>query len=683
MVEVTTSSHTHTDYALKVVEDQRWTDSSQQRQDIRDALDGYAGGGATINVEDEGVGLGSFNTLNFIGDPIIATDAGGGQANITVDVEDLEDQVTNIQNDLDGYATKTTENQRWSDSSQQRQDIRDALDGYAGGGATINVEDEGAPLGSFDTLDFTGKWVTATDAGGGEATINVDTKPLEDQVTNIQNDLDGYALSTVEDQRWYDGSQQRQDIRDSIDGYSIKVVEDQRWSDSSQQRQDIRDALDGYSGGGATISVEDEGVSLGNFNTLNFIGEPITATDAGGGQANITVDVEDLEDQVTNLQNDLDGYATKTTENQRWTDSSQQRQDIRDVLDGYEAIDIEDEGIPVGSFDTLDFSGRWVTVVDGGGGTAIVYISNQTLEDQVTDIQNELDGYAQSSIEDQHWADSSQQRQDIRDALDGYSGGGTINIKDEGVGLGSFDTLDFVGEAITATDAGGGEATITVEVEDLEDQVTYIQNNLDGYATKTTENQRWSDSSQQRQDIRDVLDGYSGGGATIGVEDEGVSLGNFNTLNFVGATVAATDAGGGQADITHVGGLTKTGFKELTTDASTTSTSAHVDLLSFTYNKYSNTSDLIIHVTVSASVSANSRHIRLRLTDSGTPIRGFAIVGQANEGNSGALIVKRSGLAAGNHTFAVQWLVESGTANCRPATTDYEHCSLFIQEVSA
>lgn len=40
--------------------------------------------------------------------------------------------------------------------------------------------------------------------------------------------------------------------------------------------------------GGSTVLVEEEGSSLGAFDTLNFIGDNVTATDAGGGQANIT-----------------------------------------------------------------------------------------------------------------------------------------------------------------------------------------------------------------------------------------------------------------------------------------------------------------------------------------------------------------------------------------------------------
>lgn len=42
-------------------------------------------------------------------------------------------------------------------------------------------------------------------------------------------------------------------------------------------------------GGPGTIEVEDEGVAVNSATTLNFIGAGVTATDAGGGVANITI----------------------------------------------------------------------------------------------------------------------------------------------------------------------------------------------------------------------------------------------------------------------------------------------------------------------------------------------------------------------------------------------------------
>jgi hypothetical protein len=48
-------------------------------------------------------------------------------------------------------------------------------------------------------------------------------------------------------------------------------------------------ANDGGGGGSSAIAVQDEGVPLGAFNTLNFVGAGVTAADAGGGVASVTI----------------------------------------------------------------------------------------------------------------------------------------------------------------------------------------------------------------------------------------------------------------------------------------------------------------------------------------------------------------------------------------------------------
>ena len=78
-----------------------------------------------------------------------------------------------------------------------------------------------------------------------------------------------------------------------------------------------------------------------------------------------------------------------------------------------------------------------------------------------------------------------------------------LTIQEEGVDVGTnFGKINFVGASVTATDAGGGEATVTIT------------------------------------------------NPTINVEDEGVGVGSFSTVNFVGSAITATDAGGGQTDVT-------------------------------------------------------------------------------------------------------------------------------------
>lgn len=45
----------------------------------------------------------------------------------------------------------------------------------------------------------------------------------------------------------------------------------------------------GPAGPGSSVIIEEEGISLGNFTNINFIGSAVTATDAGSGTADVTV----------------------------------------------------------------------------------------------------------------------------------------------------------------------------------------------------------------------------------------------------------------------------------------------------------------------------------------------------------------------------------------------------------
>jgi hypothetical protein len=250
-------------YALVTTENQRWSDSAQQRQDLRNAADGYA----------------------------LAVDL------VTLDIQHDTD-IKAITDVIDGYALVITENQRWSDSAQQRQDLRDAADGYA-----------------------------------------------------LAVDLD--ALTLVENQRWSDSAQQRQDLRDAADGYALSATENQRWSDSSQQRQDLRNAADGYALAVdlTTLDIQHDAdikaitdVIDGYIDSLEIQDLENQVTDIQlslDGYALASVENQrwsDSSQQRQDLRNAADGYALLATENQRWSDSSQQRQDIRDTLDGYSTV---------------------------------------------------------------------------------------------------------------------------------------------------------------------------------------------------------------------------------------------------------------------------------------------------------------------------------------------------------
>jgi len=88
-----------------------------------------------------------------------------------------------------------------------------------------------------------------------------------------------------------------------------------------------------------------------------------------------------------------------------------------------------------------------------------------------------------------------------------------------GDGVTAWNSLSYAATAPAAHALGGsGHSSDTLENLNakLLDATLIDVNDLDGYASLDTENQRWADSSQQRQDIRDALDGYESGGGDDG-----------------------------------------------------------------------------------------------------------------------------------------------------------------------
>ena len=94
--------------------------------------------------------------------------------------------------------------------------------------------------------------------------------------------------------------------------------------------------------------------------------------------------------------------------------------------------------------------------------------------------------------------------QNISNAVTGST---SIGVQDEGVGIGSFQTLNFTGSGVTATDAGSGVSNVTIS-----------------------------------------------SGGILGIEDEGVSVETDTTLiDFVGSGVAAVSTGPNSVQVTISG----------------------------------------------------------------------------------------------------------------------------------
>ena len=67
----------------------------------------------------------------------------------------------------------------------------------------------------------------------------------------------------------------------------------------------------------------------------------------------------------------------------------------------------------------------------------------------------------------------------------------------------------------------------------------------------------------------------------VGVEDEGILVGQFSVLNFIGAGVTATDGGGGTADITVTGGAGGVAYGSIAGDVGTATATVASELITF------------------------------------------------------------------------------------------------------
>lgn len=121
-------------------------------------------------------------------------------------------------------------------------------------------------------------------------------------------------------------------------------------------------------------------------------------------------------------------------------------------------------------------------------------------------------------------------------------------------------------------------------------------------------------------------------------------------------------------------------FAEIAANTTTTST-AFVDLISQAITT-SPGSALEISISASASNGTTGNDQGFQLVIDGAAVRGFSCRNTGgNTATSGALVYKKTGLAAGAHTVALQWKTSGNTARVDPAGTTVEHASLLIKEV--
>lgn len=209
------------------------------------AEDGGGGAANTIDVEDDGAPIGTFTTLNFVGDGVHATDDGGGVAEISIP------GTLNFQDEGVDVTSSTTLNVTGAGATLTDVGGVATLNIPGGGGGGVDLQINGSPEGNFTTLNLEGA-IAFNDAGGGQADITIGLA-VEDDGSPILS-----PATTM-----------------NFAGAGVVV------NSPSAGQVDVTIA------GG--VNVEDDGTPLGSFIGLNFTGAGVTATDAGGGLATIDI----------------------------------------------------------------------------------------------------------------------------------------------------------------------------------------------------------------------------------------------------------------------------------------------------------------------------------------------------------------------------------------------------------
>ena len=214
-----------------------------------------------IATEDEGISVDTTaNTLNFVGAGVTATDAGGGQTDVTIPggVSGIATEDEGISVDL----TATTLNFVGagvvaSDAGAGQTDI--TIPAVAN---TVATEDENISVdANATTLNFVGAGVTATDAGGGQTDITIPAVG-----NTIATQEEGGSVDTTADTLNFIGA----GVTAADAGGGVTSIT--------------------IPGAANTIATEDEGGSVdSNATTLNFVGAGVVASDSGGGVTAITI----------------------------------------------------------------------------------------------------------------------------------------------------------------------------------------------------------------------------------------------------------------------------------------------------------------------------------------------------------------------------------------------------------
>ena len=263
-------------YALAATENQRWVDSTEQRQALRDAADGY---GVDLAELDTAVG----HILTAADGYLVTSDISGIGHNATAindilgsldgyadwdssRVVQIEGAIQTILGDLDGYLVDS-DISGISHNATAINDILGSLDGYADWDSSRVVQIEDAIqtiLGDLDgylvNSDISGISHNATAINDILGSLDGYADWNESRVTQIEGaiqtvlgDLDGYLVSSDVSGISHNATAIN-DILNSLDGYAD--WNDSRIAQIEEAQQIIIGELDGYDQATAVLDLE-------------------------------------------------------------------------------------------------------------------------------------------------------------------------------------------------------------------------------------------------------------------------------------------------------------------------------------------------------------------------------------------------------------------------------------------